>query len=113
MSISIDGASYLNMLQSSGTISNNNVQGLESALKKENIKDSTDEELMDVCKSFESYFVEQVFKEMKKTVHSSQDDNQYMQYFGDIYTQSIAEQAVESKGFGIAQMLYESMKRNS
>ena len=31
-------------------------------------KDATDEDLMKVCKEFESYFLEQVFKEMQKTV---------------------------------------------
>lgn len=73
---------------------------------------SSDEELMEVCKSFESYFVEQVLKEMEKTVHSSDQDSQYYQYFGDILTQSYAEQITESGQLGLAQTLYESMKRN-
>jgi len=113
MSLSIDGTSYLNVLQSSGTISNSNVKGLENTLNNTNLKDSTDEDLMEVCESFESYFVEQVFKEMKKTVHSSDDEGEYMKYFGDMYTQSIVEKASGKEGFGIAKMLYESMKRNS
>ena len=39
----------------------------------------------------------------------------YMDYFGDTLTQEYAKSATESnngKGLGIAQMLYEQMKRN-
>ena len=35
---------------------------------------STDDELMDVCKQFESYMLEQVFKHMDKTVMRNNDD---------------------------------------
>ena len=113
MSISIDGSSYLNMLQSTGTVFTGKAESLENTLGNTNVSDSTDEELLDVCKSFESYFVQKVFEEMKKTVHSSDDENTYMQYLGDIYTEGIAEEVTESGGLGIAQMLYESMKRNT
>ncbi|GEM_PF-1491768 len=72
----------------------------------------TDNELMDVCKSFESYFVEQLFKEMRKTVPDNGDKNEYLNYFGDMLYQEYAEKVTDSKDLGIAQMLYESMKRN-
>lgn len=112
MSLSIDGSQYLNVLQSTGTVSSGKIQKLESAQSGINAKDSTDEELMDVCESFESYFVQKVFEEMKKTVHSSDDENKYMQYLGDIYTEAIADEATKSGGIGLAKQLYESMKRN-
>ena len=38
-----------------------------SQLSEEELKTKSDEELMEVCKQFESYFLEQVFKEMAKT----------------------------------------------
>ncbi len=84
---------------------------LESKLNS-NLDNSTDEELMDVCKSFESYFVEQLFKEMKKTVPDNDEDNEYLNYFGDMLYQEYAEDVTERGDIGIAQMLYESMKRN-
>ena len=34
-------------------------------------KNASDEELMDACKEFEAYFVEQMFKAMQKTVVKS------------------------------------------
>jgi flagellar protein FlgJ len=67
---------------------------------------------MDVCKSFEAYFVEQMFKEMKKTVPQSNEKNEYMDYFGDMLYEEYADDVTERGDIGIAQMLYESMKRN-
>lgn len=76
------------------------------------LKNATDEELMDVCKSFESYMVEQVFKEMRKSIPETEKvGNEYVDYFGDTLYQEYASDLVESGGLGIAQMLYESMKR--
>lgn len=112
MSVSIDGSSYLNVLQSTGTISKSQTGNLVDKLNNVDIKDSNDEELMEVCKNFESYFVQKMFEEMKKTVHSSDDDNSYMQYLGDIYTEGIADKVTENGSIGLAKQLYESMKRN-
>jgi flagellar protein FlgJ len=84
---------------------------LEAKLDSD-LGNSTNEELMDVCKSFESYFVEQMFKEMKKTVPNNEKENEYMNYFGDMLDQEYAEGVTDNGNIGIAQMLYESMKRN-
>lgn len=83
---------------------------LDEQLK--NTDSMNDSELKEVCKSFETYFVEQLFKEMKKTVPSSDDENEYMNYFGDMLYTEYSEEISERGGLGIAQMLYESMKRN-
>lgn len=83
---------------------------LEEQLKE---KPATDEELMEVCKSFEAYMFEQVMKEMKKTVPEQEDKNPYLEQFGDMLYQEYAKDATENQGLGIAQMLYEAMKRNS
>ena len=96
---------------SSSLNTSNNTSKLEAKLNGD-IKGSSDKELMDVCKSFESYFVEQVFKEMKKTVPKSEESNEYLDYFGDKLYQEYAGEVTESGDLGIAQMLYESMKRN-
>lgn len=80
-----------------------------------NNSEATDEELMDACKSFESYLLEQVFKGMEKTVMKDEDEkeNDYLVQFGDKLYEEYAEQTTESGSLGIAQMLYESMKRSS
>lgn len=79
---------------------------------------ANEEELLDACKQFESYFLEQVFKEMLKTtkVFSDDDENGYaskmVDYFKDYAVQNLCEQATSGDGLGLANMLYEQMKRN-
>lgn len=78
--------------------------------------DTTDEELMEACKSFESYFVEQMYKGMEKTIMKAEDEeksNDYLSYFKDTMYQNYAETTMEQGGFGLAQILYDSMKRNA
>ena len=89
---------------------------LEETLKSD-LSTATEEELMDVCKDFEAYFVEQMFKAMQKMVPESKDNvsastRQLQDYYKEQMTQSYAEQASEEGSFGIAQVLYEQMKRN-
>lgn len=95
--------SYSSKLSSSSTAS------LEDSLK--NTSDSSDDEkLMDVCKDFESYFVQKIIEEAKKTVDSEEDDGEYMQYFSDTLNQEYANIISENGGIGLAQQLYDSLK---
>ena len=79
---------------------------------------ATDDEMMEVCKEFEAYFTEQVFKAMQKMVPDSDESSSstsYVSMFKDTLIQEYANLSSESnggKGLGIAQMLYEQMKRN-
>ena len=77
---------------------------------------ATDEELLDVCKQFEAYFMEQVFKQMEKTIikdeSSSGQTTALVDYFKDSALQDLTKTSTETQGLGIAQMLYEQMKRN-
>lgn len=83
---------------------------------KADYSQATDEELMDACKQFEAYFVEQMFKEMMKTIPESETSSSYtsnlMSYYKDNMVQEIASASTEQEGLGLAQMLYEQMKRN-
>lgn len=76
---------------------------------------ATDEELMDVCKEFEAYFVEQTFKAMEKMIPDNDDSESSastLNMFKDNLIQEYASSATEGEGLGLAQMLYEQMKRN-
>lgn len=77
---------------------------------------STDEELLEACQEFEAYFLEQMFKEMAKTIPESEETSSYTtgikDYFQDSMMQEIASQSTKKEGLGLAQMLYEQMKRN-
>ena len=94
----------------------NSASKLEETLKSD-LSSATEDELMDVCKDFESYFIEQMFKAMQRMVPESEDNvsastKQLQDYYKEQMNQSFAEQASESGGLGIAQILYEQMKRN-
>ena len=77
---------------------------------------ASDEELMDVCKEFESYFLEKIFDTMidSTKLFSGEEDSSYaskmVDYFKDTAVQTIASQATEQGTLGIAQTLYEQMK---
>ena len=115
MSLSLDGinpySSYSNYNMDTATTGKR-----EETLNPDPSK-ATDDELMSVCKDFESYFVEQMFRAMQKMVPESSQEmssstKQLQDYYKEQMTQSFAEQSTESGGLGIAQMLYEQMKRN-
>lgn len=107
MSISIDSSTLYDA--TTGKVNATNTTEIEKTLSTD-LAGATDNELMDVCESFETYFVEQLYKEMKKTVHSS-DSNEYTEAFDDMLTTEYAENITETGQLGIAQLLYDSMKR--
>ena len=124
----------LNSIYANSTYTNQTTNSISSKLNSTDFSKATDDELMEVCKDFESYFVEQMLKSMAKmsSVDGSKSDNIYASlfgvtedsdsgmntlssYFGDELMSSMADKVVENqsgKGLGIAQTLYEQMKRN-
>ena len=73
------------------------------------------QELMGACKQFESYFLEQVFKEMQKSVDAlkpeeSGNNKQLVDFFKDRTLQDLTAKSTDTQGLGLAQMLYENMK---
>ena len=124
----------LNSIYANSTYTNQTTNSISSKLNSTDFSKATVDELMEVCKDFESYFVEQMLKSMAKmsSVDGSNSDNIYASlfgvtedsdsgmntlssYFGDELMSSMADKVVENqsgKGLGIAQTLYEQMKRN-
>ncbi len=79
---------------------------------------STDDELWQACKGFEAYFMEQIFKEMQKSVDALKPESQdkststLVDYFKNQTLQDICADSVDTQSNGFAQMLYENLKRN-
>lgn len=103
---------YLEQAKTSGA------SAIDGSLNK-NYASATEEELMDACKEFEAYFVEQMFKAMEATTKIPGDDEDEdssvtatMDMFGDELQKEYSKLAIENQDFGIAQTLYEQMKRN-
>ena len=86
----------------------NSVNGLSS--------NSTDEELMEVLKDFESYFIEQMIKQMKETFTDDEEESsvasQYTDTFMDYAIEDVADMLLEEVGGSMTQQLFEQMKRN-
>lgn len=108
---------------------------LQDKLNNSDLSKATDDELMEVCKDFEAYFVEQMMKamvKMSKIDGDTDDDNMYSSlfglsedsgsymntmanYFGGNMVTELSKTVTEAQGgqgLGIAKMLYEQMKRN-
>ena len=132
MSDSITGLSSKNY----SDVYDSKAGSLTNKLTDTDYSKASDDELMSVCKDFESYFVEQMLKSMEKMAKIDSDDDSSTSlfnsmasiggesdsamstlgsYFGDEMIKNYAELFTESdngKGLGIAQTLYQQMKRN-
>lgn len=87
---------------------------LQSSLTGIN-KDSSEEELKGAIKDFESYFVEQILKEVRESLKSDDEDStasQYTDMFMDTVIEQVADELVDEVGESLTQQLYEQMKRN-
>ena len=124
--------SNVNSIYTNGTYASGTGNSLEDKINNKDLSKATDDELMEVCKDFESYFLEQMLKSMVKMTKVDGDTNLYSSlfgmtdnsdsgmstlssYFGDEIVQQVADKMTESnggKGLGLAQQLYEQMKRN-
>ena len=118
MSISIGSSTgfdnYISQLNADNAKSKTDAGAvLESKLSQGKLENASDEELMEVCKSFESYLLEKVLEKTKKTLtDSEEEDSPYMNMFGDKLYQEYANQITEHGDLGLAQQLFEAMKRD-
>ena len=118
MSLSVND--LYNSLGSTSTLSSAALKSTASADQlTSQIKDAgTDDEMMSACENFEAYLLQKMFENMEESAKLFSDDdeegNEYTDMFGDRMYQSMAETMVSSgQVLGIAQMLYDSMERNS
>lgn len=112
MSISVGADYYLNNSLTSRSATK--AEKLSSTLAGMDVASASDAELLESCKEFEAYLVEQMLKGMEKTIPKDEDEeeNPYLEQFGDIMYTEVANSIVENGELGLAQQLYESMKRN-
>lgn len=114
MSMDISGiTSMLNQTatQSASTSKSDGLKNSVNGLSSE----STDEELLEVLKDFESYFIEQMIKKMKETFTDDEESSvasQYTDTFMDYAIEDMADILLEEVGGNMTQQLFEQMKRN-
>lgn len=114
MSISLD-ASMLNMTNTANNLNADKVQSTISSVNK----GSTEDELMEVCKDFSSYFIEEVLKEVKENMtleDEDEDEDASLSTLTDFHMDSVIEDIsdtmLDQAGNSFVQQLYEQMKRN-
>lgn len=119
--MSMDVSGITSMLNQTGTM---NTTSTKNTAKTDSLKNSvnglssnsSDEELMEVLKDFESYFIEQVIKQMKETFTNEDEESsmasQYTDTFMDYAIEDIADVLLEEVGGNMTQQLFEQMKRN-
>ena len=112
MDIGSIGSMYLNNVKDSASRSTDLADKLKNGMEGK-----SDAELMEACKEFEAYFTEQIFKNMRKSmIPASEEDSGSMStlknYFEDELWKNYSSQAADQSNNGLAQMLYEQMKRN-
>ena len=75
-------------------------------------KKVTDEKLKKVCEDFESYFVNYMLKEMRKTVpkYDLVEESNAKKIYDSMLYEHLSENISHAGGIGIANLLYEHLK---
>ena len=113
--LSLGSTDYMSLLNQTGKTG---AAGNIDAMKNKDLSGASDEELMSACKEFEAYFLEMVMKEMTKNINltgstSDSGSSTLLDYYKDQTISSIAAQSTEHSSLGLAQQMYEQMKRSS
>lgn len=102
----LDDYTYINQTKS---------DSLEKSLQSNAITQD-EESLLNACKEFEAYFVEQMFKEMKKTIPQAENisstTSSMKDYYEEMLYQNYAKACSDNDNLGLAQSLFEQMKRS-
>lgn len=114
MSISVNDSMYSYLTQTAQNASssaaassvNGSIQGLS--------ENSTEAEMKDAIREFESYFIEQLLKEVQESLTSEEDssNSQLTEYFMGQVNEQIADKILDQTGERLTQTLYEQMCRN-
>ncbi len=71
------------------------------------------QQMVEVGRQFEAYFVSYLLKVMRDTVHEGSITNKQGAYFYSFYDEEIGRRAAESGGIGIAKMVQEYAQQYS
>lgn len=109
-------------------INNNLVNGYIKSDQKEKIETESFEDslidatakqdaeaLKEACREFEAYFVQQLFKEMRSTVHDGGliSKSQGQEIFEEMLYDEYANESSKGKGIGIADMMYKQLSNQA
>ncbi|MDD6038577.1 MAG: hypothetical protein PUD20_07300 [bacterium] len=114
MSMSINDSMYSYLTQTADQAKNSaSASAVSGAVDKLNAQ-SSEEEMKQAIKDFESYFVEQLLKQVQESLKDDDEsaNGQMTDYFMGHVNEQIADKIVDQVGDRITQTLYEQMRRN-
>ena len=114
MSISINDSMYSYLTQTAKNANNSASAGaVNSAIGSIN-ENSSEQEMKQAIKDSESYFVEQILKNVQESLKRDEDSSnaQLTEFFMEQVGQKISDQIVDQVGDRMTQTLYEQMCRN-
>ena len=80
----------------------------------EALKSKDDKALTDVCKQFETYFINTIIKEMRQTLGDGKDNlipkSQGENTFTEMVDSEYSKKATDKGGIGLANMMYKQLK---
>ncbi len=93
-------------------IDNNKAKDFEVLMEKAKNGEQEDEVLKEACKEFESYFLQTIMKEMRKTIPENDQfikKGQGEKIFTDMLDEQYAKMSSDQETVGLANMLYKQM----
>ena len=114
MSISVNDSMYNYLTQTAKNANNSASAGAVNNAVSSIDENSSEEEMKQAIKDFESYFVEQILKNVQESLKDDDDSSnaQLTEFFMEQVGQKVAEQIVDQVGNRMTQTLYEQMCRN-
>lgn len=114
MSISINDSMYSYLTQTAQNANNSASAGAVNQSISGINENSSEEEMKQAIKDFESYFVEQILKNVQESLKSDEDSSnaQLTEFFMGQVGEKLADQIVDQVGNRMTQTLYEQMCRN-
>ncbi|MBR1737801.1 MAG: rod-binding protein, partial [Firmicutes bacterium] len=105
-----------------GSMSDGYLANVYNTIKKDEIETDSfrnkfeskdDKELMNACVEFESYFLKEMIKAMRRTVDKSDSfipQSNAEEIFQDMLDDEYAKSSAKGSGIGLAKMMYEQLK---
>lgn len=114
MSMSINDSMYSYLTQTADNASSSASAGKVNSTISGISENSDEEEMKQAIKDFESYFVEQILKNVQESLKSDEDstNSQLTDYFMGTVSEQLADKIVDQTGSRLTQTLYEQMCRN-
>ena len=104
--LSSQAVSEANASKLKSTLSNISETGSRVKAKGSGVNSAEEEKLLDACKQFE------MMKTVPKDALDTGSNSMLVDYYKDNLVKEYAAEATEKESLGLAQMLYEQMKRN-